>query len=322
MEKDVKKIIESWSGIEDIIHSLLKREEKLSISMSNTGILSGHQFDALVFIAFFEIHNVTKIAQAIGCSKSATSIMLSKMMTKNLVKKTYGHNAGDNRSIFIEITSEGENVIKDFMVTRLMIASDLYEKISEELRSEIYAGMDYFCKIYESGDSLLVDITKDLLSVYDHPQGKKDFILKTAQFVSARISGNKIAAEGSFVLDSELTFQQIGILKAIHINEQNTVSKLVKTFGTSASTVSLNVSRLAKAGYVVKEYGRTGDNRETTLCITEKAKETLALIEKKCFERFMEQYRELDEEKKELLEQGLKHFDKAAKIIKAEVEIK
>ncbi|MBQ6554279.1 MAG: hypothetical protein IJL89_03500, partial [Firmicutes bacterium] len=84
--------------------------------------------------------------------------------------------------------------------------------------------------------------------------------------------------------------------------------------------VSLNVSRLAKAGYIVKEYGRTSDNRETTLCITEKAKETIADIEKKCFDRFMDYYHILDEEKKELLEQGLRHFDKAVKIIKSEVE--
>ncbi len=320
MEKDVKKIIESWSGVEDVIRDFLKREEKLTISKSNTGILSGHQFDALVTIAFFDVHNVTKIARMIGCSKSAASIMISKMMQKNLVKKTYGHDIGDNRSIYIEITEDGKSVIMDFMRTRLTVVSDIYDMMSSELIREVYLGMDHFCKIYESEDSFLFESTKSILSERDFYDEKNEFILKASQFAGSRIANDKVYVEVSYGLDADLTLQQLAVLKAIHFNGQNTVSKLVKTFGTSASTVSLNVSRLAKAGYVIKEYGKTSDNRETTLCITDKAKEKILIIENKCFDIFMEQYHQLDEEKKVLLEEGIKHFDKAVKIIKSEVE--
>ena len=80
------------------------------------------------------------------------------------------------------------------------------------------------------------------------------------------------------------------------------------------------MSRLARAGYVVKEYGKTDDNRETILMITPKAKAELASISEKFHDLFMQQYETMNENEKELLEVGLGHFDKALKLIKAEVK--
>lgn len=321
MEKDIKQIIESWTGIEETIHDFLKREEKMSIALSDTGLLSGHQFDALAVIAFFDIHNVTKIAQTIGCSKSAASIMLTKMMSKELVTKSYGHNAQDNRSIYIDITEKGAAVIESFMETRLNVVADIYDKMSDYLKTEILEGLKCFLAMSKKHSGFLIEATEKLIKKHSYPQEKNEYIITLARFVASRISGDKLVAENPYSISKNLTLQQIGMLKAINTDEQNTVSKLVKHFGTSVSTVSVNVSRLAKSGYIVKEYGKTDDNRETILSITPKAKDELKSVEEKCFEMFTKQYEKMDEQEKRLLEKGLEHFDNAVKSIRAEVKL-
>lgn len=322
MEDRVRKIIESWSGVENNIQTLLRREEKLSVAMSNTEIFSGHQFDALAAVAFLDIHNVTKIASTIGCSKSAVSIMLSKMLKKNLIEKKYGYDTSDKRSIYIGITPEGKEVLEKFMETRLEIVSGIYDTFSKPLLDEAKAGFDCFRAIFMPQKSFLGDVVEKIIEKKSYSQKKKEFITAFTDFVAGRIASDKEIVEDPQKLSSTLTLQQIGMLKAISAEGQDTVSKLVKTFGTSVSTVSVNVSRLARAGYVVKEYGKTKDNRETVISLTEKAKDELAHIKTKMYAALSESYDRLNDEEKNLLEQGIMHFDNSVKLIRAEVNSK
>ena len=318
MKRDVRSIIESWSGVEEIILSIIRRDEKLCALSDEEPMLSGHQFDALAVIAFLDIHNVTKIAQMIGCSKSAVSIMLSKMTGSEYVEKKYGQNTDDNRSIYIDITPKGKEVLEKFMRVRLEVISKGYDMMSENFKRELYKGMACLCRVYNYSDGFLVEMTEDILNKMDCSSEKKAYIINFANFVANRLSGEKTISENPGKISKKLTIQQIGMLKAIYFANKDTVSKLVKYFGTSVSTVSVNVSRLAKAGYVIKEYGKTDDNRETILSISDKAKEELIDISKKCFDMFLDEYRSMSSEQQKTLEEGLEHFDKLVSIIKTE----
>ena len=318
MDRDVRSIIDSWSGVEEIITRIIRRDEKLSAVNEDNVILSGHQFDALAVIAFLNVHNVTKIAKLLGCSKSAASIMLSKMMNNELVEKKYGHNTDDNRSIYIDITDKGKKMLEKFMKTRLDVISNGYDIMSDELKKELQEGMACLCRVYGYKDGFLVEMTKKILDKTDYSKQKREYISSFASFVANRISGEKTLSEGQGRVSKSLTIQQVAMLKSIYFNNTNTVSKLVKFFGTSVSTVSVNVSRLAKAGFVIKEYGKTDDNRETIISLTDKAKEELHNIAKKCFEMFLEEYNAMSREQKAILEEGLEHFDKLVNIIKTE----
>ena len=318
MERDIREIIESWAGVEEIISEIMRREEKLAATDDDEAVPSGHQVDAMAVIAFLDIHNVTKIAKTIGCSKSAASIMISKMMADDIVKKTYGHNTQDNRSIYIEVTEKGKAQLKNFMRKRLIVIGNVFEKMNEKLKKELYEGMGCLCRVYNYKDSFLVETTDILLDELAYAGEKRDFIDRFSNFVANRLASEKTITENPQRISKKLTFQQISMLKSIYIKKINTVSKLVKHFGTSVSTVSVNVSRLCKAGYVIKEYGKTDDNRETILSLTQKAKDELQDISNKFYELFYEEYNALDRERQKLLEDGLEHFDNVVKIIKEE----
>ncbi len=318
MEKDIEQIVKSWTDVEAVIHGYMHREEKMSIAQTDTDISSGHQFEALVIIAIFDIHNVTKIAQTIGCSKSAVSIMLSKMMSKNLVTKNYGHNEKDNRSIYIDITDKGKEMLESFMETRIKVIADMYDKMSEKIKAETIEGYKCFLERYGNVESFITDVTEKMLDKQQYDKEKREYLLILARFIAGRISKDKTILEKPQLISKNLTWQQIGILKAIEYNKQNTVSRLVKEFGTSVSTVSVNVSRLARAGFIVKEYGKTTDNRETILSITPKAKEELQNIADKFFEELKSNYNKMNKKEQDLLRQGIEHFDNVVKYIKAE----
>ncbi|GEM_PF-6938914 len=318
MKRDVRSIIESWSGVEEIIIRIMRRDEKMSVLNDEDVAFSGHQFDALAVIAFLNIHNVTKIAKMIGCSKSAASIMISKMVAGGLLEKKYGQNTDDNRSIYIDITEKGKEVLEKLMKTRLDAVSRGYDMMSADFKRELLNGMVCLCRVYNYKDSFLVEMTEEILNETDYSEDKREYIISFTNFVANRISGEKTISESPGRVSKALTVQQIGMLKAIYLANVNTVSKLVKYFGTSVSTVSVNVSRLAKAGFVIKEYGKTDDNRETIISLTDKAKEELHNIAKKCFEMFLEEYNAMSREQKAILEEGLEHFDKLVNIIKTE----
>ncbi len=318
MKRDIREIVESWAGVEETIEDIMRREEKLASANDEEVMLSGHQFDAMAVIAFLDIHNVTKIAKTIGCSKSAASIMISRMMADDMVKKTYGHNTQDNRSIYIEVTEKGKTQLKNFMRKRLIVIGNVFEKMNEKLKKEVYEGMGCLCRVYNYKDSFLVETTDKLLDELGYEGEKRNFIERFSNFVANRLASEKTITENPQRISKNLTFQQIGMLKSIYIKKINTVSKLVKHFGTSVSTVSVNVSRLCKAGYVIKEYGKTDDNRETILSLTQKAKDELQDISSKCFEIFYEEYNSMNFEQQKLLEDGLEHFDNVVKLIKAE----
>ncbi|MBR6400731.1 MAG: winged helix DNA-binding protein [Firmicutes bacterium] len=320
MKRDIKEIVESWAGVEEIIGYIMRREERLTAANEDCS-LSGHQFDALAVIAFLDIHNVTKIAKVISCSKSAASIMLSKMMAGGLVEKTYGHNAQDNRSIYIEVTDKGKKLLKQFMSTRLAAISNILDRMSDELKKELYLGMGCLCGVYDYRDSFLVEMTEELLCGLDCDDDKKEYIRRFSNFVANRLASEKTLTESPQKISKVLTLQQVGILKSIHINKDNTVSKLVRHFGTSVSTVSVNVSRLARAGYVVKEYGKTDDNRETILSVTDKGVKELQEINRRCFDIFMDEYNLMGTGQKRMLEEGLAHFDNVVKLIKLEANL-
>lgn len=321
MKRDVRSIIESWSGVEEIITNIIRRDEKQCAVNSEECALSGHQFDALAVIAFLDMHNVTQIAKMIGCSKSAVSIMFSKMTANELVEKKYGHNTDDNRSIYIDITPKGKEMLERFMRVRLDVISSGYDMMSDGFKRELHKGMSCLCRVYNYKDGFLVEMTEEILSKTDYSAEKKAYILDFANFVANRLLGEKTISENPGKLSKNLTLQQIGMLKAIYFQKANTVSKLVKYFGTSVSTVSVNVSRLAKAGYVVKEYGKTDDNRETIISLTENAGKELHDIAKKCFDMFLEEYKAMTPQQQQILEEGLEHFDKLVSIIKTEGKI-
>ncbi|MBQ8940250.1 MAG: winged helix-turn-helix transcriptional regulator [Firmicutes bacterium] len=321
MKRDIREIVESWAGVEEAIEEIMRREEKIAAARSEEMLLSGHQFDAMAVIAFLDIHNVTKIAKTIGCSKSAASIMISKMMADDMVKKTYGHNMQDNRSIYIEVTEKGKLQLKNFMRTRLTVIGNVFEKLNENLKKEVYDGMGCLCRVYNYKDSFLVETTNMLLDEMGYEGEKRDFIVRFSNFVANRLASEKTITENPQRISKNLTFQQLGMLKSIHIKKINTVSKLVKHFGTSVSTVSVNVSRLCRSGYVIKEYGKTDDNRETILSVTQKAKDELQAVSNRCFEIFYEEYNQMNPEQQKLLEDGLEHFDNVVKLIKAEASV-
>ena len=242
------------------------------------------------------------------------------MMANDMVRKIYGHNAQDNRSIHIEVTEKGKQILKDFMRVKLINTGNILDGMSDVFKKELFEGMECLCRMYNYEDSFLVETTSELLDELDYPPRKKEYIKRFSDFVANRLASERSLTENPQRISKNLTFQQIGVLKAICINNANTVSKLVKHFGTSVSTVSVNVSRLAKAGYVIKEYGRTDDNRETILSVTEKAKAELKAIHAECFKLFMNEYNAMSEEKRLLLEEGLEHFDNVVKLMNAEAE--
>ena len=315
MEKDVRSIIESWSGVEEIITGVIRRAEKMCVLGGEEGALSGHQFDALAVIAFLNVHSVTQIAKMVGCSKSAVSIMISKMVTGGLIEKKYGHNTDDNRSIYIDITLKGKETLEKFMRARLEAISNAYDMMSAEFKKELNEGMACLCRVYNCSDGFLMEMTQEIIDSEDYNEEKRTYITNFANFVANRLSGEKTISENPGRISKNLTLQQIAVLKAIYFGGKNTVSKLVKFFGTSVSTVSVNVSRLTKAGYVIKEYGKTDDNRETIISLTQKAKDELHSIAKECFDMFLDEYNSMTAEQQKMLEEGLEHFDKLVNLI-------
>ncbi|MBQ9518627.1 MAG: MarR family transcriptional regulator [Firmicutes bacterium] len=318
MKKDIRSVIESWSGVEEIIMSIIRRDEKQCSVSGEDVALSGHRFDALAVIAFLNVHSVTMIAKMVGCSKSAVSIMISKMMSGGLIEKKYGHNIQDNRSIYIDITQKGKETLEKFMRVRLEAVSRGYDLMNDTFKKELNEGMACLCKVYNYSDGFLVEMTRDIANAEEYSEGKRAYIINFANFVANRLSGEKTISENPGKMSKNLTLQQITMLKAIYLSNKNTVSKLVKHFGTSVSTVSVNVSRLAKAGFVVKEYGKTDDNRETIISLTDKAKTELKDIARKYYDIFLKEYNSMTAEQQRTLEEGLEHFDRLVNLIKTE----
>lgn len=275
-EEKINLILEKMEEIDERAFSIGK--EKLEENDLKLWDSSHRQLEILSAIMFEDINTGTELAKAMHLNKSTVSLVLSKMEKKELIVRVRGQ-ASDNRLTYIESTEKGERLLTDFFIYRLKNFKAFYDFLTDECRQYFSKGVTYLRSIagdvsphndkmvafiFENYNEHLGDFGSELLQL------SRDLIYFLSIFLNYG---------GSFrdkIKKIELTPAQTRIMVAMLKCNISSLTELEKQLKTSASALSICVSRLEAKGYVEKsQLKNNGDARRKYLTLTHKGMEIL-----------------------------------------------
>lgn len=273
--------------------------------------LSERQIKILIILSGRKENTVSEMAKCMNVSKSTLSIIFSKMIKNGLVVKKMPEDREDQRKVFFEIAPKGEKILEEFKKFALRNFEITYMSFSDEKKKNISDSIE---KLASSVSSSQIDFFENIFKSQFYTNVKSSgeissmafqfymFFLCFAEYFSEVLKKEK----GELVIFKQMTPNQYRILQCIKNFKFDTVSKLESYIGTSTSTISITVSKLAKSGYVYKEYPLSdGDKRNVFIRLTEKGSEIIADFEKFLLNALTMYFEKFSEEKKQLAEEAI-----------------
>lgn len=236
------------------MHSQFKQNSK------SEAVISFRQFHILHVIKKYNINTNTDIAKFFRLSKSNISIITSKMINNNLIKKV-DNDCGDNRVTNFALTQEGELQYKEHF--------EGIEQIFETVIPEFDEG------IIDATHSIINDFNKALGTSVTYESWVDNFILimvGMSTFIETMFSKLEI------MIDGKLTQHQLRILLMMTC-QCDTIDEISEGVGVSHSTLSIQLKTLIQKGYVVS-VPNLMDKRKKTFEVTDKATKFLDEVDK------------------------------------------
>ncbi len=238
--------------------------------------ISDRQFAILCILAYSKKNTVSELAKLMQISKSTISIIMSKMLKKGYLIKTYPNECDDKRRIYFSISKKGECLLKDIQKKNFDESKYIFSLMNEYQKSCMLNAWQHLADALDDND-------KELLSVLsfapDNADPLEQMLHNQALFLLALIRKINLIIRDDMridVLGGFLTKNQCHLLICIEKYKYNTISRLENFLNSSGSTVSITVSKLVKSGYVIKESpAENEDGRIVYIKLTPKGREVI-----------------------------------------------
>lgn len=265
--------------------------------------LSERQFNILYSLATFNKNTISELSELMNVSKSTLSIVMSKMLKKGFIIKTYPNDYEDKRKIYFSLSDKGINKLKELRQIYIDDFRNMYNSFNEQQKADFKKGISML-------NTIVIYKNKNIINEIIHSNDEIEKIgSKIALFFSNFIEVSKDLCKGEFNINgnnNSLTKNQFFILIAINTYKYDTVSKLEKFLHSSGSTVSITISKLVKNGYLYKVYpSGDEDGRIIYIKLTEKGENILKTTQERVkflFKKFIES---LEEEQRCTLEDAM-----------------
>lgn len=240
--------------------------------------LSERQLKILYSLSTLDINTISELSELMNISKSTLSIIMSKMIKKGLIVKTYPTSFDDKRKVFFSLSEEGKNRLKEFMMVCIEDFRHVYDSFDNEQKENFKNGIlmlnSIMLKKNERLQEIIIKSNDEVVKI----------VSRIVKFFINFIDTTREVCKGEFNINgnnNSLTKNQFFILVAIDLYNYNTISKLEKFFHSSGSTISITISKLVKDGYLYKIYpSEDEDGRVIYIRLTEKGIDILKETEK------------------------------------------
>lgn len=244
--------------------------------------ISERQIKILITLYLYDKNTVSEMAKFMNISKSTLSIILSKMIKKNIICKEFPDGFDDKRKVYFKITELGQDKLREIGEALTDNFKVIYEQFSDERKKNFSEGISRLAFTINSSKPNLYqtiinsDYYKERLQNTDEVSQMAFklfmFFVCFIEYFQAVLS-SKSSVNDEF---SSLTRNRYHILQCVSVLNLNTVSKLEEYLCASGSSVSIAVSRLTKDGYLFKEHPNIDeDGRVVYIRLTEKGKEII-----------------------------------------------
>ncbi len=114
--------------------------------------LTSHQIEVLGFMhSNPELDTVSQLATEMFISKGSLSLMLSKLQLAGFVQKKSATGKDDGRKVYISLTEKGEAAVKEVRTTVVDSASNVFEDMDEETRTQFYTKVKELKELFNAG---------------------------------------------------------------------------------------------------------------------------------------------------------------------------
>jgi DNA-binding MarR family transcriptional regulator len=264
--------------------------------------MSQRQVEVLCLLDSARINTISEMAKFFGISKSTLSIVMNKLVAKELVVKEYPKNSDDGRRVYFKISQKGKELFQNIDSIYIEGLAVTYERFTPEQRAFFKEGIESLKKIN--------DKNVDLFTILDERTGDREQYSEELRKIAADILYflvnsrlSKLSGAYDIKLPDNLTENQMHLLLCVGVGGMNSLTKLEKYLGSSGSALSIGISKMVDRGYISKDYPTTGqDGRMVFLRVTERGKNILAQAESMMSECFIKRLSELDDERLDIME--------------------
>lgn len=273
--------------------------------------MSNRQMQILIVLECLDINTISEMAELLKISKSTLSIIMNKLVSKELVVKEYPSGGSDGRRVYFKILPKGHEILQKMGEYYIEGLSAFYSKFNDEGKKLFLEGVACLRKASNAEKTLFAIMTNSS-KCYDKYDDKVKQIAKDMAFffLNCRVT---IFADDEVALHFKITHNQFELLLYI-LNGMDSLTKLERHLGSSGSTLSIGISKMVEKGYLYKEYPDMGqDRRKVFIRVTDKGKETVAMLKQIMNTHFIKYLSTLSEENLKIFDHGcdclLKSFE-------------
>lgn len=270
--------------------------------------ISDRQFVTLCILAYSKKNTISELSKFMHISKSTLSIIMSKMIKKGYLIKTYPAEYDDKRKIYFSLSEEGKKLLEYAQKCDFDEAKFIFSMMNDYQKECILKACERLLVSLISSDKNDIELLNLLNSLIDNDDTIGKLIYTQKIFLSELIRKTNFIVN-DVDLNSEnssLTKNQFHLLVCIEKYKYNTISKLENFLNSSGSTISITISKLVKNGYVVKQYPLdNGDRRIVYINLTEKGRKAIKKMDKNLKNIFFNYVSDISEENRDYIEEGL-----------------
>lgn len=296
----LKAIAEKWERLTSLGWEF-KSQSNLAAKLNDcTERMSHRQMDILIILECMEMNTISEMAEFLKISKSTLSIVMNKLVVKELVVKEYPQ-IGDGRRVFFKISPKGKEIFEQLGKHYIEALSTFYTRFNDEGKKLFCDGVAALRKSTNAEKTLIAIMASREISGSNYSEEVIQIAKDIAFFfINCRMK----SADSPDEVSKRFTQNQLHLMMCI-VGGLDTLTKLENHLGSSGSTLSIGVSKLVDKGYLYKEYPTSEqDGRNVFIRLTDKGKEALEKTREAVNNRFLIYLETFNEEDLEMFSNG------------------
>ncbi len=228
--------------------------------------IGSRQYEIIHLIINGDCNKVSELAKFLDLAKSSLSLVISKMVSKDLLTKNYD-TTDDSRNVILDVTEQGKNIYQELKDLQCNALVSFLVELNEQQRVLFDNAVYRLIKTFSIFS--IKPITKE------HTNAEVAYIIFQNLFI-LKIPFEKYFREVKANLKDELTLteKEIKILAHLSKIETSTPTEIASLFNSSESTISIQLKGLFNSGHITKTKSIM-DSRKNLFSITDFGRETI-----------------------------------------------